>query len=91
MRLSGFLHAFPDVRARMVAALLACCAVVALAGCSTTVGQQSTPTPVRTPTVAATPTPPAPPKVSISGGLVARRGHLEAATALVNSAWRASH
>lgn len=64
MRLSGFLHAFRAVRACMVAALLACCAVVALAGCSSTaVGQQSTPTPVLTPTVAAPPTPPAPPKV----------------------------
>ena len=64
MRLSGFLHAFRDVRARMVAALLACCAVIALAGCSgAAVGQQSTPTPVHTPTVAATPTPAAPPKV----------------------------
>lgn len=50
-------------RFRLFAILLACCAVLALASCAPSAGQQSAATPAVTPTAAATATPSAPPKV----------------------------
>src|SRR5690348_195340 len=63
MRFSRFVLAASRRCARLAALLVACCAVIALAGCTTSTSRQSTPSPALTPTIVATPTPPATPTV----------------------------
>lgn len=63
MRFCQFVHTASRVRACLTVLSVVACAVIVLAGCTTSTARQSTPTPAYTPTVAATPTPPAAPKV----------------------------
>lgn len=63
MRFSRFFHTTSRASARLAVLSVVSCAVIALAGCTTSTARQATPTPAYTPTAAATPTPPATPKV----------------------------